>query len=107
MTQNGISCRMVEMRRRVSEASCTNVVRGPKTWRTAASLAATRLRRGAAAVRSCSRARAARLPLERAVSASTDIGKNFQSATSEPKPTQPHSSRLYRKTPSAAWGDQE
>src|ERR1039457_3342263 len=67
MPQKGISRTMLEMRRRVSEASCASVVRAPKTWRTVRNLAATRLRRCATAVRSCSRAKAARLPLEQAV----------------------------------------
>src|ERR1039457_7553776 len=107
MPQKGISRTMLEMRRRVSEASCASVVRAPKTWRTVRNLAATRLRRCATAVRSCSRAKAARLPLERAVSASTDMGKSFQSTMSETKPTDPQSRRLYRKTPSAEGGDQE
>src|ERR1700733_2840278 len=105
--QKGTSRRMLEMRRRASEESWAKVVPKPKTGCTMGSFAATRLRRGFTSASSSSRAWAARLPLERAVSASTDMGKNLQSARRESRPTEPHSRRLYRKTPEAEWTDQE
>ena len=84
---------MFEIRSFVNETSCVSVVPNPYTGFTTGSFAATKLGRPPAG-RSCSLASAARLPLDRAVSVSTDIGKSFHSNTSASNPTEPHSNRL-------------
>ena len=94
MAQKGISRVTLRIRSRVSVRYCSSVVRAPKTCDTCGRRTVTSERIGRGSSASCSRAFAARLPWERAVSTSTDIGNSAQTPTSAATPTPVQSNRL-------------
>src|ERR1700722_17310070 len=92
--QNGISRRMLERRRLVSEMSWRQVVAEANTWGTGGSFGGMILALGRGS--SCSRnfALAARRLLLTAVRASTDMGKSAKTAIREMRPIPIHRRRL-------------
>jgi hypothetical protein len=94
MAQKGISRRTMLIRIRESDTNCAHWVEPEKAWRTCGRRAATSERTGLSSSSSSALALAARRPCETMVSASTDIGNNAHTVTSEATPTPSHSKRL-------------